>query len=189
VYTTGNNHGEALCLNGIVSLSGVLEGSVLFYKDNQHGLEKVVVRSVSVRDDGLDLLVCEVVESLDGARVRATVAACIGNAVWVKTHPHQSRRAISRKNKIQSEKIQRGTQATRQLITSTINLRMKQILNADPDLSTAGKEQSFRATIAILGGSDGYEECKDEKVKVKKQKKRKTKGSTGKQKKKTKVVK
>ena len=80
----------------------------------------------------------------------------------------------------------KAIQTTCQLIRSTINLRMKQVLKADPDMR-CNKEQTFRATIAVLGGCDGYGKTdliKDEKKKKTKTKKKKqqTKSSAKKKK-------
>ena len=55
--------------------------------------------------------------------------------------------------RIEKESQEKATQATRQLIRSTINLRMKQVLRADKLLSCGNHEQTFRAVIAVLGGS------------------------------------
>ena len=58
------------------------------------------------------------------------------------------------KIKINAKKI--AMQATRQLIRSTINLRMKQVLRADSSLSCGKHEKTFRTVVAVLQGNVIY---------------------------------
>ena len=78
--------------------------------------------------------------------------------------------------KFTKEAKAKATQATRQLIRSTINLRMKQVLRADKSLSCGKHEQTFRAVIAVLGGTERKQqeiEIKEKNKKVKKKVKNK----------------
>ena len=84
------------------------------------------------------------------------------------------------KIKINAKKI--AMQATRQLIRSTINLRMKQVLRADSSLSCGKHEKTFRTVVAVLQGTDRNKKEKAMKLVAKKQKSEKKKSSNNKRK-------
>ena len=149
------------------------------YYTQKHGKEKLVVEDEVEENGGAQPLLCtKVVESSFDERIGEKVmvhkgASCLSNILTTPVVPL----CLTQEEQKKRENNRRGTRATRQLIRSTINLRMKQVLKADPDLSTQKRIQSFRATIAVLGGDDGTAEIKIEGKKIKRTKKRKRNNS------------